>query len=391
MRGQLAIGIAFAFTAFLAMFGLVFNSSWVVREKMQLQQATDYAALRGSYVQKVNLEHIRELNQKIQDLYTATEIALKVPYCWQIIAAAGGSCQGTPALSNAITGKASTTCTDACSNYESFVRNQILNTYSNLHKNLVAQILTSLTQANDIAFEESKAYFFSKKNTPYGLRNLLRKKLGDSFSAVSARTLYNNGSLDETIALYNGQGFDLQPDRFLLFDPKAEQKLLTYMNYTYAPGTPGPYCACIPAPVGGWPLATLTTRKIARSGDEHTTFLLGAEYKRPMTDVERTFKLGVFALDDKKAATASTGEEARLFAERTYPMMAWSMAKPFGGKYPKAGQMATFDPGEVGEDFKGIKLIGIADRAEQGTKLRSLALSGERYGMGPITMEEFLH
>lgn len=391
-RAQLAIGIAFAFAAFLAMFGLIFNSSWLVREKMQLQQASDYAALRGAYVQKVNLDFIRDRNEDIQRLYAATEIALKLPYCWQIIAAAGGQMAGTVALSTSITQKASTTCTDACANYEAFVRDRIMNVYQIAHKNLAAQILTSVVEANAIALDEAKSYFFSRENVPYGLRNDLKRRLGAGFGSAAAKRLYESGALSELVALRDGQDPALQPDRTLLFEPAAERKLIAYPKYAYTTVTNGPvqYCPAVPFVSGAG--AAPTTRKIARTGEEHTTFLFGAEYARVRTDVERTFNLGVYDLRDRKAATSGTGREARLFDKRSYPMISWSMAKPFGGQYPKAGDMVNpFDPGVVGEPFKGIKLIGLADRDEQGTKLRSLALSGEAYGLQPMIMEEFLH
>ena len=44
-RGQIAVGLAFAFTTVLAIFTFVFQSSLLTREKIKLQGTSDFAAL----------------------------------------------------------------------------------------------------------------------------------------------------------------------------------------------------------------------------------------------------------------------------------------------------------------------------------------------------------
>ena len=71
--GQLALGLAAAFTMVLAIFGLVLRSGLVTREKMQLQQTSDFAALAAADVQRHYLNRIRELNRQIEQDFFETQ------------------------------------------------------------------------------------------------------------------------------------------------------------------------------------------------------------------------------------------------------------------------------------------------------------------------------
>ncbi|MCB0309288.1 MAG: hypothetical protein KDD48_07935, partial [Bdellovibrionales bacterium] len=75
-----------------------------------------------------------------------------------------------------------------------------------------------------------------------------------------------------------------------------------------------------------------------------------------------------------------------------YPMIAMAMAKPFGGSYPKTGNAFNpFDPGQAGDAFEGIKMIGLADAEEQGTRIRSIVFDASLFDRQPYSLGEILH
>lgn len=377
------------------MFGLIFNASWIVREKMQLQQAVDYAALRGAYVQKVNLEYVREKNKKIQELFSETHSLLQIPNCWQIASVA--QCEAVIAISTALTGKTASNCPQACSNYDSFIRARILDIHDLRYEKLLNETLGSVIGANAIAHEESKRYFFSAENIPFGLRNHLRRALGGNLSSREMVDLYDRGELSESLGLIDGQ-IDAEAGTLSpLFNFKMESKFFSYLNYVYPPNSGTGTCFCNPLPLYGIPTVRPAFRKVTRSDDEHSTYLFGAKYLRPETAVERTIKIVMRdpTREDRRALQSTTGKEANLIRREGYPMMAWAMAKPYGGEYPKASAdpFNPFDGGRIGTTFQGIKLIGLADKAEQGTKLRVPPPDFYEtwFGLQSISLAETLH
>ena len=80
-KGQLALGLAFGFSMILVLFAFVFNTSMNVREKIKLQQTTDFASLVAANAQKEYLNIIREYNLLIEADWFVTLARQQINHC----------------------------------------------------------------------------------------------------------------------------------------------------------------------------------------------------------------------------------------------------------------------------------------------------------------------
>ncbi len=383
-QGQIAIGLAFAFTAILALFGLVFNSSVITREKMKLQQTTDFAALVAADVQRRNLNKIRELNQEIEAAYLTTVPSLIPSYCSLFGLVSPTDKITTTAAAATITGSTPATCDQACDAIDNFTRDQYIKIYETFRTLKASEIFKIVMEANDRAFDRALDTFLTPQNLPFGLKRVLENRYGSSLTSSALKSEYNNGKLKESLEISDSNR-DIP-----LFIPAHELRAFIYPDYFYADGVCAavvvPYACCyLPSP--SKPGFTMTNAKIVKDGDFTTSFLIQATYTPPATEVDKRFALHV---QNPKARNASSrvledisGKKLPLFRTQTLTGTV-AYAKPYGGTFPKVGvtldpsSLNVFDllnptnilgliaPGPVGDEFTGAKLIGLADTQEVG-------------------------
>ncbi|MEZ4704643.1 MAG: Tad domain-containing protein [Bdellovibrionota bacterium] len=405
-KGQLAIGLAIAFAGVLAIFGLVFQSSLDVRQKIKLQQTTDYAALLAANVQTINLNRIREVNEKIEVMWKTTNTALAPSFC--LMAGFSGftapRSRAAIATINTMLGKAYTTCDQACDGYDEHRRKQIMRSYQTIRSELASNILSSVTGANNIAYSRVLDTFLAPSNLPHSLHLALEKKMGSNFRLEDVRRAYLQGELRMQSSSVDSDRYEYnvlnQYQRDPLFIPENEKRMFRYPNYYYAdsydPSTLTPYCE-LPTPQG--PKVSSSEVKVVKKGDYTTHYLTGVEYLPPVSAFEN--KLNIFVRDPETGEEISgqSGRSIALF-RRSMPMETRAAAKPFGGTFPEKGDLSgLISKGTVGEEFQGAKLIGIADRAEIGGQRMSRAdnqlvyrdLQGNVIGTIDYVAEDFLH
>jgi hypothetical protein len=410
-RGQLAIGLALAFTAICAIFGLIFNSAMMAREKMRLQQTTDFAALVGADVQRWNLNHIRDRNKTIEDLYAAALILVALPYAPYMASSECTAFKGTAtALSLAGEDFSSATCDKAGHAIDRFYRSQIVDAYNKVRDQLAADSLNVVGKANEKAHQRAMEVFLVDKWLPHGLRRTLAKMMGQNPSPTAIKDAFEAGELGDTLKISDsGSASNVVP----LFQAVEESRNFTVFHYFYDTIeilTPAYKCDCI----GGfipevYSLDSHSSKaKVVRADDSNftTNFLVSATYNPPNTFVDKTF---AYLLKKPDSARGKTGSEIldpdqrpmRIFnvndkatGEKKATMQTMSLAKPYGGTFPKGGKAVlsvTYNFGEIGDEFKGSKLIGIADHEElEGFKLwedQDFPLDNGEF----LLTEDFLH
>ncbi|HLG18208.1 MAG TPA: Tad domain-containing protein [Bdellovibrionota bacterium] len=414
-KGQVALGLAFSFTAVLAVFGLVFNSSLITREKMQLQQTTDFAALVAADVQRHNLNRIRDYNEGIETAFEVLQsiTMAPIPMCALKFIRGGTTYVGLlrdtapyTALSTAdvsdLTKKASeaaseelrksgekaleqgdkateSVCSPLCHPVDAFYRNLAIRTYSAIRMDYAAKIMTILQDANKNAFEYAMSTYLLPDNLPIGLRVYLEERLGRRLTPELLRSEYEKGSLKDKFQLV--QASSDTP----LFLAEDEMRQLIYWQFRYdgiPPNMPDSAGKCW-QPTFYYPIPTLTMAKVSRGSGYTTSFVAGASYTPPdWEDVFQKFRIYLTdpANKDPNKLIRSLREDERLFSER-HGMHTLALAKPYGGKFPVSGNVLNpLDHGDLGAKFEGAKLIGINDRDELGG-----------FDMGFTYQKEFLH
>jgi hypothetical protein len=398
-RGQLSIGLAVAFAGILAMFGLVFNSALNTREKMKLQTTSDYAALIAADVQRHNLNYIRELNKNIELEWYTLATAIQVPFCDVVIAecATNYACIG-PKIASFLASNAnipseieastagSDACDVACDQYDDKWKSYLIQGYRNLHLAYTSAIGGSLKDANGLAFEKVLDTFLSPTNLPHGLYMEMQKKLGQGFTLAGVRNQYESGGLTNDpnyaydILQANSEDY--------LFVPFQETRITPHINYSYVQWTDQALNQhCTPGVPGGVKVNVLPLR-VTRDGNYTTHFFTGVTYTPPPSLMDKMINVGV----KNPTVGEHFGEEVetvngkeKLFKRRALGVYARSAAKPYGGTFPTAGTVgsspdlggmlsgdfdsilgAFTDPGfgTSGDEFKGSRLFGIADKAE---------------------------
>lgn len=364
-RGQLAVGLAFAFTMVLAMFGMVYNSTLTTREKIKLQQTTDLAAQQGAQVQRDYLNSIRKANEFIEKEYRSLVKDLQIPHCWKDILVPIGSDHITVTrFVRYRTGINTATCLDACYQYDRFKRTQILADYRRKQAQAASAIIQVITEANQIAHESALDVALTPRNLPLRLQRKWGDKLGPNFSLSMAQSEYRREASNPNKDIEFSSNLDAP-----LFFPKVETSLVPYVIHSY---TLTPYltsCSILFPPSAG---TTLVNKKIVREGKYRTSFLFAAKYNPPLSFVDNSFALST------KNPNVTQGSGDKRFPGKNFPlfrssddqeyrpifpMIAMALAKPFGGSFPKGGSAFNLlDPGNIGKEFSGAKIVGIADK-----------------------------
>ena len=392
-RGQIAVGLAFVFMTFIALFALVFQSSLLTRERMKLQQTTDMATMVGANVQRNALNQIREINRDIEKAYRTTRDALRVLPCIELWSTSGGVTTLMSARANFVSGKASPTCQLACKNYDKAIRSKIIKGYEAYRNAQVGQINNILVEANGVAKDYAERSFFSASKLPFRLRHLLQKKLGKNPSSTSVRSQFTSGAIDDHIQLLSTG--DLENGELPLFVPKEEKRRFTYTKSFSVEQAPHFSTCSFPSP--SFPVVKQTKAKVGRHEDSyHTHFTTLAVYNAPTSAVESKFGLNT------KNTTTEKREDLRDYGgkklsllpgheeddRRRLPMMVMSLAKSYGGSFPKAAR-GFVGRGDVGKEFKGVKLVGLADHKELEDQAPLFPL--EQIFEGQLSWKEFLH
>lgn len=353
------------------MFGLLFNSAMLTREKMKLQQTTDFAALVAADVQHYNLNKIREINTTIEVEYQITRALLQPPFCDVVISSCATFANCVLPWVTGFTGTNYLSCQDACSDWDALVRRQLIDAYQFTRDAQASHIAAILTDANKKAFDRVLDTFLTPRNLPHQLRRLLESKLG-GLTPQLLKAEYQSGSLQNHLIV---------DDRYrdtALFIGDKEDRLFQYTRYAYldyldtfmvqhcAYSTWGPFGV------------SLSRAKVVRETNYTTNYLAMATYFPPNTAVDKKFALYLKNPDPKGRETdpylrdMRGGGKVPLFTiedpvtgQTKVPLITMALAKPYGGTFPTPGNVLNpFDYGEIGDEFKGAKLIGIANREE---------------------------
>ena len=401
-RGQLAIGLAMAFTAVCAIFGLLFNSGMIAREKMRLQQTTDFSALVASDVQRRNLNYIRDRNQEIEDLYAAALILVALPYAPVMT---GSVLESTwKAHAEFVSpGYKGTGCTGHGHAIDHFYRARIVQAYNAARDILAGNIVGVADKANAEAHKQVLAQFLIDERLPHGLRRRLAKALGQHPSPTAIKSAYDAGALSDTLTI--GDSKDLP-----LFAATEESRsfVVERFHYLTVPSPPSNVFLCYgPQFPDGYDSFDAKAKVVRVDGTYPSHFLVNATYSPPNTYVDQHFAYLLKKPDSSRKPGESEIQDPqsqlplRLFSindtktgEKKTSLQTMALAKPYGGTFPKAGKSLggmSYDYGEVGNEFKGSKLIGIADHAQ----LEGFALWNKDSIPLPtgefVLMEDFLH
>ncbi len=375
-HGQLALGLAFMFTASLAIFSLVFQSSLITREKMQLQQTSDFAALTASDVQRRYLNTIRELNQRIENEYKDLQKWLKINVMPSMAAmctnyeVATAYAEMFSAFSKKNDSKGDV-CDKGCGGFDSFMKNARIAQFQAAQTNYARQIVALLQEANQKAFDVTLETYLVPENMPVMLRGWLENKFGRKLTLRDVQAEYaKGGDLKKK--------YDIRPvSSVWLFEPKIEERIFpvdhTVYNTIYVYGEP---VAC--APLYAYPLPQPSLAKIVRKGNFTTNYIAAVKYSPVNSEAIKKWVHYGLTLRDRKEADSDSKiplirdrQEMTDASGGTYDrkMMALSLAKPYGGTFPREGSRqqppgGMGNRGSVGAEFKGSKLIGIADTRE---------------------------
>ncbi len=426
-RGQLTLGVAVGFAMALAIFGLVLRSGLVLREKMKLQQTSDFAALVAADTQRIYLNRIRELNRMIDEAFNTAQTLLSAnpaPCATFIYPQAGLPPNAFTVDTNSRAWAAASPaksfgtdelplqnlCNGGCQEYDKAYRGEIILAYLTIESQLFQEITTIVLGANQKAYEKGLETFLTPANLPFGLRTLVERKYNGHVTKEALLADYNTGDLSEILSVIDTNS------SLPLFQPKVEMRTFTWVHVFYPLSSscdPLPSYTCCGFPTvnaaSAVPGMYSAPAKIAKDGKYETSFLAGATYTPPES-VEQNFGLYYRqTAGDKMGEKIQdvSGQKIQLFTTQTtadnqpskQSMMALSLAKPYDGTFPKAAAfMNPFDSGDAGKEFKGAKLIGIADKAQIGGvdldisfSLQTQDVEGETTDASKSHTEDFLH
>jgi hypothetical protein len=406
--------MAVGFTMALAILGMVLRSGFVTREKMKIQQSSDFAALVAADVQRNYLNVIRDINKEIDLEFKIAYTAVQLPACGPLLI---GSAAGTINAANVLSTAhflppvikpdppdPPDPCNAPCAQWDRTYRNYIVSGFAARQSLMAGAIQVILEKANEKAFDNVLQTILTPQNLPYGLQRVLEKKYNGNVTRDAVVQDYNSGGLSDTYTV-------IDANRSIpLFPAKMEMRIFDWITYRYQlSGTlaTGVCLGAIRSGIGG----AVAMGKVVKAGDYETSFLTGAQYTSPLTGTETTTAQGEqkkFSIFAKQADTKSEeyGKEIRdmrgmkipLFPDRT-TLTAISLAKPYGGTFPKAGNpVVPLDAGDVGDEFQGAKLIGIADKAQIGGvdlgvagDLGTQDAEGRMTDTSRFSTEDFLH
>lgn len=373
-HGQLAIGLAFIFMAFLALFSMVFQSSMLVREKIKLQQSVDYAALTGAQIQRAALDKIHALNEDILEKFYVTQSAL-IPSSF--IFFSGSNPVSTSALVFSITNDATANsgCGGAAQALDKFVRKQIIRAYQTYRSQRVEQIMDIINNTNGLTHELVINQIIHTPNLPQRLRHQVIKSMGQNPNIASLQASYDNGFIHDHLRITSTGDMELPLFIPSSLNPANDMTAFTYPTYSSQEITVAYVQVCSFPFLSGIdvsPTQTIIGRHPASDKSWPSHFAVLAMYDPPSSGVEGKFNLKVRnpnAADEGNVSLAG-GEDLDLMPKfgsqspRRWPMLVASLAKPFGGKFPKA-PLQALPHGNPGKTFDGAKLIGFADYQRQ--------------------------
>ena len=286
------------------------------------------------------------------------------------------------------------TCIGACKTFDKGYARVVEGLFERYRAVNASQIHATLEQANnsDPGHAQQKAVetFLIPTNLPVGLKKRLKDRFGIQLNSSIVRSEYEKGSLKADLEI------ETVNEGLPLFFPRDEQKTHVYARTNYA--FTGPLGRCFStglAKPGTW----TTKTKVVRGGayaDYNTSFVVFAKYKSRLGNLFKKFAL-FFRGTNRESSDFGKDTEDKLFRDET-TLYAVSVAKPFGGTFPERGNRFTFSatgaiPGggfysgsqalraallqitspdvnmdamsdRVGEEFEGVKLVGIADKRE---------------------------
>ncbi|MCI5073191.1 hypothetical protein MRY82_09670 [bacterium] len=363
--------------AFLALFSMVFQSSMLVREKIKLQQSVDYAALTGAQIQRAALDKIHEINSTILESFYATQAALIPSPCLMLQAMTSSSPTAMSSSAFAITNDPTAigSCSGACQAFDKFVRKQIIRGYETYRSSHVSNIIDIIENTNGLTHEHVVSQIIHTPNLPQRLRHQVQKTLGQNPTLENLKTAYDNGLLSEHLRITSTGDLDLPLFIPSSLNPANDMTSFAYPRYTSTLVTTGFKSFCGP-PVPSGPMTSPTQTIVGRhpASDKSwpSHFAVMAMYNPPSSSVEGKFNLKVKnpnAANEENVSLAG-GEDIDLLptfdsqSPRRWPMLVASLAKPFGGKFPRA-PLQALPHGNPGERFEGAKLIGFADYQQQ--------------------------
>lgn len=414
-RGQLAVGLALSFTAICAIFGLIMNSAMITREKMKLQQTTDFATIVAANVQRENLHHIQKRNEEIEALYLAAyqvvalnwadiDIILPTPQIPRevFIAAVETKTQGQVVP---------TSCAQGGIDYDHWVRENIYVPQYKALRDLLANDITNVVyKANETAHEHVLRAFLIDQNLPHGLRRILAQTIGKNPTRGAIRSAWDSGLLSDYLEISD-------TSEMPLFFPASEGRQFNPPKYAYRDElcgncqTASCWPCCLPSgmnSLGGLPDSLDSEAKVYRLEGYRSNYLVRATYSPPNTFIDRTFS---HHLKKPKARSGPNSQiksfdnrPLRLFdinetddSDSKKALEAWAQAKPYGGEFPTAGFPywplgIPIDAGSVGSNFDGAKLVGIADYKREQEGFQLWGENGFPLPTGEfVLMEDFLH
>lgn len=366
-KGQLVVGLAFCFMCFLAFLSLIYQSSLLVREKMKLQQTTDYAALTGASVQRALIEKVIDANKDIDRAFVKLTVALKASPCAGLIGSGFGSLATLTTLAQvASPGLSQPTCPSACRAIDNAAHDIALAAYETTRSRIASYIAEILAQGNAIAADYAQEQFFVRRNLPVRLNAYTIEKYGRNVSRDRLRGVYQSDRMQNSLYLYHsGNSSGNSP----LFVAEEGTRSVTLMQQNAAVGPTAldgtPICYL---PVPPTPKIQTVKGKIGKDPQTYPThFVMASVYDPPSSSVEGAFNLSVRNpySEDREALSTDGGQSVALLPDketrspRRWPLMTMSLAKSFGGEMPRVG--GNLSNGNAGDYPTGVKLVGFSD------------------------------
>lgn len=370
-NGQLAIGLAFIFMAFLALFSMIFQSSLLVREKIKLQQSVDYAALTGAQIQRAALDKIHDINSSILTDYYTTLALLNLPDC-AILLAAGTSPYTVTNTAFNITQDptALTDCSTACNAFEKYKHNKIIDSYNFIRQKKAEQIMNIIANTNGLTHEHVVNQIIHPNNLPQRLRYQVQQKLGKNPDMNTIKSSLKEGFLHQHLRITSTGDMNLPLFIPSSVNPQNDTAVFQFSKYTLNTVRNTGYTDFCTGPVFNGidikPTKTVIGRHPGLNESWPSHYAVMAMYNPPNSSVEGKFNLKVKNPNNDENTVTSDHNSINLMpnfesqSPRRWPMLVASLAKPFGGKFPKAA-LQSMPHGNAGKKFEGSKLIGFAD------------------------------
>jgi hypothetical protein len=444
-QGQLAIGVAIAFIGVVSMFAFVFSISMNVREKMALQQTSDYASLAASVSQWKALDEIKQMNQHIEKLWFTALATQQFDHCdtgpyglagpmkaagyFYYTGLAGINAKlaslqiSDPTLTSIDpedTSAGAGLCATACQKYNDAINKKIRSDYDKARSTLAQYIVHLIMNTNDRAFRMALRQFLVPSQLPWNLQQKLEQELGAGFTFQNVLSLYDQGRFN--FAQNNHEwGYEIVSENAQdpLFLPTDEIRPFILPTYHWQdrpdPSTYQYKCQNTFFPSYAPPRSKSSRAKIIKTGDFQTHFFTGVNYLPPKHAFEENEALKKKQINpDNFGRDEDRGDDVYFF-QRKSAVGVRSAAKPFGGTFPSGLSAPSlgfiqqlldgdFEPpsqysASAGKEFTGAKLFGIADSDEIGgyhlfraeIEANQQDAQGNTRNVWRIFKEDFLH